>query len=64
MLWVASVVELGLDSAHSVVVDSFLFAVSLFLGDVGNTIVVKSVFWHLATSCDHNCKSDIESPMV
>ena len=49
---------------YSVTVDSSTFAVSLFLGDVGNLIIVKSMFWHFATSCDHNCKSDIESHMV
>ena len=46
VLWAASVVELGLDSAHvvqlgdSVMVDSSPFAVSLFLGDVGNFVLL------------------------
>ena len=62
MLWVASVVERFNLVSHSVTVDSSSFAVSL--GDVGNPIIAKSVFWHFATSCDQNCKSDIESPMV
>ena len=43
---------------YSVTVDT-----SSLLGDVGNPFIVKFVFWHFATSCDHNCKSDIESPM-
>ena len=34
---------------YSVTVDSSSFAVSLFLGDIGNPIIVKSVFWHFAT---------------
>ena len=32
--------------SYSVTVDSSSFAVSLFLGDVGNPIIAKSVFWH------------------
>ena len=48
---------------YSVTVDNFSFAVSLFLGNVGKPIIVKSVFWHFVTSCDLNYKSDIESPV-
>ena len=44
---------------YSVTVDT-----SSLLGDVGNSIIVKFVFWHFATSSDHNCKFDIESPMA